>query len=46
VLIDLTRHHLLMVLLLVIGVVAFFVLAALYGVDSRPDTSRHARRWV
>ena len=35
-----------MVVLLVIGVVAFFALAALYGVDSRPYASRGARRWV
>jgi hypothetical protein len=35
-----------MVVLLVIGVVAFFVLAGLYGVDSRPYATRSSRRWV
>jgi len=34
-----------MVLLLVIGVIAFFVLAGVYGVDSRPYDPR-GRRWV
>jgi hypothetical protein len=34
-----------MVLLVVIGALAFFVLAGLYGVDSRPyDTG--GRRWI
>jgi len=35
-----------MVVLLVIGVIAFFALAGAYGVDSRPYASRRARRWV
>ena len=34
-----------MVVLLVIGLIAFFVLAGLYGVDSRPYDLR-GRRWV
>jgi hypothetical protein len=35
-----------MVVLLLIGVVAFFALAGLYGVDSRPYASPRGRRWV
>ena len=34
-----------MVYLVVIGILAFFPLAALYGVDSRPTASR-SRRWI
>jgi hypothetical protein len=34
-----------MALLLTIGIVAFFTLAALYGADSRPHDVR-GRRWL
>jgi hypothetical protein len=34
-----------MVFLLVIALVAFFALAAVYGVDSRPIDAR-GRRWI
>ena len=34
-----------MALLLTLGVVAFFTLAVLHGVDSRPYDAR-ARRWL
>jgi hypothetical protein len=34
-----------MALLITIGIVAFFTLAALRGVDSRPHDAR-ARRWL
>jgi hypothetical protein len=42
---NLTLHDAVMVVLLVIGIVAFFVLAPLYGVDSRPYDLR-GRRWM
>ena len=39
------RHSQSMVFIVVIGILAFFPLAAAYGADSRPHDSR-ARRWL
>ena len=42
---PLTSHTVIMVFLIVIGVLAFFPLALVYGRDSRPYDAR-PRRWL
>lgn len=42
---NLTRHSENMVYLVVIGLLAFFALAGVYGADSRPYDAR-PRRWL